>query len=142
MFCATQSTAELYHVSTDTAKPIPQTHLSIISPFATTLPMPIQMVGHVCSVTMNFITITTTLPASPPASSAKPKNSTSLAFHATPFPEYEKLSADRRDLSMLLITSMPSALQMPGIQSMKVMLTCGSDPFMADLDHTEMSINV
>jgi hypothetical protein len=43
---------------------------------------------------------------------------------------------------MLLMTSIPKALQMPGIQSMKVMWTDGLEPFMADLDHVDMSIRV
>lgn len=120
----------------------PNAHLSITKPLATTFPTPNQIVGQVYSVTMYFITKTTTLPANPPANSANPRNRTSLAFQATPLPEYEKLSADSRDLSMLLITSIPSAEQIPGIQSTNVMCTGGSDGFMTDLDQTDISIRV
>lgn len=143
MFCATQRTAELHSVSTSTpdvcCRP---THLSMTSPFATTFPTPIQIVGQTYSATMYFSTKTTTLPASPPASSANPKNSTSLAFQATPFPEYEKESADRRDLSIELMTSIPRAEQIPGIQSTKVTCTGGSEGFMADLDQDATSISM
>lgn len=117
-----------------------QTHLSMTKPFATTFPMPIQRKGQERSGTTYFIMSTTTLPASPPASSANPKNRTSLAFQATPLPEYEKLSADKRDLSMLLMTSIPSALQIPGIQSTKVM--CESEPLSAERDQDAMSIKM
>lgn len=117
-------------------------YLSIIRKLATTLPIPNQMVGHTYPGTVYFITSTTALPARPPASNAKPRNRTSFAFHATPLPLYEKLSALSLVLSIKLMTSMPSALQIPGIQSTKVMWTAGSEAFMADLDHTAMSIRV
>jgi hypothetical protein len=45
------------------------------------------MVGQLASFITYLRTNTVTLPAIPPANSAKPKNNTSLAFHATPFPE-------------------------------------------------------
>ncbi len=51
---------------------------------------------------------------------AKPMNSTTRAFHATPSPLWEKPSPDSRDLSMLLMMSRPREEKMPGIQSMKV----------------------
>lgn len=118
MFCETQRTTEL----------------SIIKAFATTFATPIHSVGNTYSGTTYFNTITVTAPASPPAISAKPRNSTKRAFQATPFPLYEKLSAESRDLSIELITSMPSALQMLGIQSTKVMCTAGSEPLSADFE--------
>lgn len=143
IFCATQRTAELRSVSIlilrSSSRPA---HLSIINAFATTLPTPIQIVGQTYSMTIYLSTKTTTLPASPPANSANPKNSTSLAFHATPFPEYENESADSRDLSIELMTSMPKAEQIPGIQSTKVTCTGGSEPFKLDLDHDATSISI
>jgi hypothetical protein len=41
-----------------------------------------------------------------------------------------------------LMTSMPSAEQMPGIQSMKVMFTAGSEEFKTDFDQTDVSMRV
>lgn len=82
--------------------------------------------------------MTVTLPARPPAMSANPRKSTVRAFHATPFPLYEKLSALRRDFSMLLMTSIPSAEQMKGIQSTKLMWTC--DPLRGDFEYTLASM--
>ena len=99
-----------------------------------------------CAHTMYVCTTSATrrgshpLPASPPARSAKPRNSTNRAFHATPLPLYENESAERRDLSIEFMTSMPNAEQMPGIQSTKVICTGGDEGFMADLDHAAASI--
>jgi hypothetical protein len=61
-----------------------------------------------------------TLPANPPAIRANPKNNTNFAFHATPLPEYEKLSPDSLVFSIELMTSMPREEQIRGIQSTKV----------------------
>jgi hypothetical protein len=62
---------------------------------------------------------------------AKPMNRTTLAFHATPSPLYEKLSPDKRLLSMLLMMSRPRHEKIMGIQSMKV--TWKSEPLRSDL---------
>lgn len=103
------------------------TYLSITNPFPTTFAIPNQSVMKLApspcasSLTRYFNTMTVTLPANPPAISAKPRNNTSRAFHATPDPEYEKLSAESRVFSIELITSMPSEEQISGIQSTKVM---------------------
>ncbi len=80
----------------------------------------------------------TTAPANPPAIRANPKKSTSLAFHATLVPEYVKLSALRRDFSIELMTSMPSAEQMPGIQSTNLM--CTSEPFLGECEYVAASM--
>lgn len=108
----------------------PNTYLNIMNPFATTFAIPNQSVIKLApsllsgsSLTKYFNTITVTLPANPPAINANPKKRTNLAFHATPDPEYEKLSADNLVFSMELITSMPRAEQIKGIQSTKVMCT-------------------
>jgi hypothetical protein len=86
---------------------------------------------------MYFSTRTVTPPAMPPAKLAKPKNSTTLAFHATPDPEYEKLSAESRVFSIELMIAIPRNEKIRGSQSMK--LTWTSLPFFADLDHTAAS---
>ena len=69
----------------------------------------------------------------PPARNAKPRNRTTRAFHATPEPEYEKESAERRDFSMELMISIPSEEKMKGSQSMKVMCVW-SEPLRGDLE--------
>lgn len=97
--------------------------------------MPIM--GHSTEGTTNLRTKTVTPPAIPPARAAKPRNSTTRAFHATPDPLYEKESADSRCFSTLLMMSIPSEEKMRGSQSTKV--TCTSEPFRGDLDHTEAS---
>lgn len=51
-----------------------------------TFETPIHNAGQLASLTTYFSTITQTPPASPPAIAAKPMNSTTLAFHATPSP--------------------------------------------------------
>jgi len=89
--------------------------------------------------TIYFNTSTVTPPAIPPAKLAKPKNNTTLAFHATPLPLYENESADRRVFSIELMMSMPSEEKMRGSQSMKLMCTGGSLPFFAECDHTAAS---
>lgn len=76
-------------------------------------------------------------PANPPARNANPRNNTTLAFHATPEPEYEKESADNRDFSIELIISMPRDEKIRGSQSMNVIWM--SLPFSALLDHTAAS---
>jgi hypothetical protein len=106
---------------------------------AATLLTPILNVGHTVPGTIYFSTITVTPPAMPPAKDAKPKNSTTLAFHATPFPLYENESADRRVFSIELMISMPSEEKMRGSQSMNVMWIGGSEPFFAECDHTAAS---
>jgi len=69
------------------------TYLNITIAFATTFAIPSHSVMKLApspslsSLTKYFNTITVTLPASPPAISANPKNNTNLAFHATPEPE-------------------------------------------------------
>jgi len=73
----------------------------------------------------------------PPAKLAKPRNNTTLAFHATPDPEYEKLSADNLVFSIELIIAMPRNEKIRGSQSTK--LTWTSLPFLADLDQTAAS---
>jgi hypothetical protein len=145
MFCATQSTAELQHVS---SCPVTiQAHLSITvySPQHNQAisnhiagPQPKRRPGMSHNNKLHHHDHNTPRQSAGQQGKAK----TSLAFHATPLPEYEKLSADKRDLSMLLMTSMPRALQIPGIQSIKVMWTGGLEPFMADLDHVDMSMRV
>jgi hypothetical protein len=87
---------------------------------------------------MYFSTRTVTPPAMPPAKLAKPKNSTTLAFHATPDPEYEKLSAESRVFSIELMMAIPRNEKIRGSQSTK--LTWTSLPFFTDLDHTAASI--
>ena len=73
----------------------------------------------------------------PPAKLAKPKNSTTRAFQATPLPEYEKESADKRVFSIELMMSMPTAEKMRGSQSMKLMWMVL--PLRVDLDQTAAS---
>lgn len=80
----------------------------------------------------------TTEPANPPAMSAKPKNNTNRAFQATLVPEYVKVSALSLDFSIELMTSMPSAEQMPGTQSTNLM--CTSEPFLGDLEYVAASM--
>ena len=63
-----------------------KTYLNITSAFAITFETPIHSAGQLASLTTYFSTITQTPPASPPAIAAKPMNSTTLAFHATPSP--------------------------------------------------------
>lgn len=109
---------------------------ALLTAFAT----PNHMVGQGCPGTTYFRTRTVTLPASPPAMSAKPMNSTRRAFHATPEPEYEYESADSRAFSMLLITSIPSTLHSSGIQS--TIVTCTLDVPFAVLENTEASRKV
>ena len=99
---------------------IEEAYESMTSPFATTLATPNHNVGKTAPGTTYLSTHTVTAPAKPPASKANPRNRTSLAFHATPLPEYEKLSADSRVLSIEFMTNMPSAEQMAGIQSTKL----------------------
>ena len=69
---------------------------------------------------------------------AKPKNRTSRAFQATLVPEYVKLSALSLDFSIELMTSMPRAEQMPGIQSTNLM--CTSDPFLGECEYVAASM--
>ena len=73
----------------------------------------------------------------PPAKLAKPKNNTTLAFHATPDPEYEKLSADSLVFSIELIIAIPRNEKIRGNQSTKV--TWKSLPFQWELDQTAAS---
>lgn len=86
---------------------------------------------------MYFSTRTVTPPAIPPAKLAKPRNNTTLAFHATPDPEYEKLSADSRVFSIELMMAIPRTEKIRGSQSTK--LTWTSLPFLTDLDQTAAS---
>jgi hypothetical protein len=79
------------------------------------------------------MTNTATPPAIPPARNAKPRNRTTRAFHATPDPEYENESAERRDFSIELMISMPSVEKMKGSQSMKVMWVW-REPLSGDLE--------
>jgi hypothetical protein len=104
-----------------------KTHLAIIPAEAHTPATPNHIAGQLTSLTTYFNTNTVTDPAIPPANSANPKNRISLAFHATPFPEYEKASVESRDLSMEFMTSIPSTEQRKGIQSTKVRWK--SEPF-------------
>ena len=69
----------------------------------------------------------------PPARNAKPRNKTTRAFHATPDPEYEKESAERRDFSIELMISMPKVEKIKGSQSMKVMWVV-REPLSGDLE--------
>jgi hypothetical protein len=78
-------------------------------------------VGHCAPDTTYFSTSTVTPPAMPPARLANPKNRTTRAFQATPLPEYENESADKRVFSIELIISMPREEKMSGSQSMKFM---------------------
>lgn len=64
-----------------------ETHLNMTPPFAKTLLTPSQSMGQATPGTTYLSTKTVTPPANPPASSAKPRKSTTLAFHATPEPE-------------------------------------------------------
>lgn len=116
------------------------THLNITRPLATTLATPNHIAGHNAPGTTYFKTITVTLPAKPPAIDAKPMKSTTRAFHATPSPLYDQVSALSRDLSMLLITTVPSPEKMAGIQSTK--FTWKFEPLRSDLLKTAASIRV
>lgn len=60
-----------------------KTYLVIIPALPQTPATPNHMVGQPTSLITYFNTMTVTLPAKPPASNAKPRNSTSLAFQAT-----------------------------------------------------------
>ena len=116
------------------------THLNITIALAITFATPNQSAGQLASATTYFNTNTVTPPASPPAMAAKPINSTTRAFHATPSPEYEKPSAESRVLSMLLMMSMPREEKMEGIQSTKVMWK--SEPLRWDLEKVAASMRV
>lgn len=94
-------------------------------------------VGHGALGTTNFSTSTVTPPARPPARLAKPRNSTTRAFDATPLPEYEKESAARRVFSIELMISMPREEKMKGSQSMKVMWMV--EPLRDECDQTAAS---
>jgi hypothetical protein len=117
-----------------------KTHLSITNPLATKFAIPIHNTanGNVSTCpTIYLSTKTVTPPAIPPAKNAKPKNSTTRAFHATPEPEYEKESAESRVFSMLLMINIPRVLKIKGSQSMNLMWM--SDPLRALCDQTEAS---
>jgi len=114
------------------------TYLNITNAFATTLATPNHSAGQDASCTTYFSTITVTPPAKPPAIAAKPMNRTTRAFHATPSPLYEKLSALKRDLSMLLMMIMPRPEKMPGIQSTKFMWK--SEPLRWDFEKVAASM--
>lgn len=113
------------------------TLLSPTRAFAITFSTPMPIMGQLTSWTTNLSTKTVTPPAMPPARAAKPRNRTTRAFQATPDPEYEKESAERRCFSTELMMSMPSDEKMSGSQSTKV--TCTSEPLSADLDQTAAS---
>jgi len=112
----------------------------MMSALLTALATPNHIVGQGCPGTAYLSTSTVTLPASPPAMSANPINSTKRAFHATPEPEYEYESAESRAFSMELITSMPRTLQRRGIQS--TIVTCTLEVPLAVLEKTEASRKV
>lgn len=134
IFCEIHSSTELPPVSlTHPNHRTQETYLSITPAFANTFANPIPSVGHGTPGTIYFITKTATPPAIPPARKAKPRNRTTRAFHATPDPEYEKESAERRDFSIELMISIPSVEKMKGSQSMKVMWVW-RDPLRGDLE--------
>ena len=142
MFWLTQRTIELHQVSIGLHRSIEQriSYLSITSALATTLATPNHSAGHDASGNTYFSTMTVTPPANPPAIAAKPMNRTTLAFHATPSPEYENPSALSRVLSMLLMMIMPSAEKMSGIQSTN--FTWKSLPFLREWEKVAASIRV
>ena len=117
-----------------------KTHLNITSPLDTKFAKPIHSTctgNGPFGCTIYFKTSTVMPPASPPAKNAKPKNNTTLAFHATPEPEYEKESADSRVFSIELMISMPNEEKISGSQSMNAIWI--SLPFISLLDHTAAS---